>query len=100
MSSSSPADLAVAFRSVTRRLHEAQGDAPHEITAEATAELLGQLEDAGRLLGCAADPAAVADAIGAVSADRWDDATLDQLRAIALDVGRLLRHIQTLTVGD
>jgi hypothetical protein len=62
--------------------------------------LHGLVEEAGRLMGTSADPSAIADAIVAVPADQWTDATLNQLRAIALDVGRLLRHITTLAELD
>ena len=41
----------------------------------------------------AADPGAIADAIEAVPADAWDEATLSSLRTTALDIGRLLRAI-------
>lgn len=100
MSSSSPDDLAIAFRSVNRRLHEATGDSAPEVTAAAQAELRGHLEHAGRLLGTAGDPAAIADAIGATRPDHWDTAVLDELRRIALESGRLLRHIATLAGND
>ncbi len=100
MSSASPADLAVTFRSVPRRLREAQGDAGHESTATATSELHGLLGEAGRLLGTNDDPLAIADAIVAVHADAWDDAVLSRLREIALDLGRLLRHISALAEGS
>lgn len=100
MSSASPDDLAITFRSVPRRLREAQGDAPHEVTASPTAELHGLLEEAARLMGTTADPLAVADAISNAHADEWDNATLARLREIALDLGRLLRHIGALAEGD
>ncbi len=99
MSNSSPDDLAVAFRSFTRRLHEAQGDAPAETTASATAECHSQLAAAGRLLGTSADPESIADAISNRPADEWDEPTLDALRTIALDLGRLVRHVASLTEG-
>jgi len=100
MSSASPDDLAITFRSVQRRLREAQGDAPQQATANPTSELHGLLEEAGRLMGTTADPAAIADAISGTHADNWDDSVLDRLRQIALDLGRLLRHIATLAEGD
>jgi hypothetical protein len=100
MSSTSPQDLAVAFRSVTRRLREAQGDAPHELTANPTAELRGLLDEGGRLLGTNDDPAALAEAVDSMRVDEWDAAVLARLREIALDIGRLLRHIATLSEGD
>jgi hypothetical protein len=97
MSSSSPADLAIAFRSINRRLHEAQGDAPPEVTASATAELEAHLEDAGRMMGTSADPQSIADAIASTHPDRWESATLTRLQAIALEIGTLLRHVAELT---
>lgn len=100
MSSASPADLAVTFRSVPRRLHEAQGDAPHEIIANPASELQGLLGEAGRLLGTNEDPTTIADAISNVHADDWDDVTMKRLREIALDLGRLLRHIAALSEAD
>jgi hypothetical protein len=100
MTSSSPDDLAIAFRSVNRRLREATGDTSPEVTAAAHPELRDQLEQAGRLLGTTGDPAAIADAISATKPDRWDDAVLDELRDIALETGRLLRHIATLAGTD
>ncbi len=96
MSGSSPEDLAVAFRSVTRRLHEAQGDQPTDEAVAPTAELHVLLADAGRLLHTGADPSVIADAIEALPADRWDPELLEKIRTIALDVGRLLRHITAL----
>jgi hypothetical protein len=100
MTSSSPDDLAIAFRSVNRRLREASGDTSPEVTAAAHAELRAQLEQAGRLLGTTGDPTAIADAITATKPDRWDNAVLDELRNIALETGRLLRHIATLAGTD
>ena len=48
---------------------------------------------AGRLLHTSADPGAIASAIDDVPADAWDEATLDQLRSIALEMGREIRGI-------
>lgn len=100
MSSSSPSDLAVTFRSVPRRLREARGDAPPQATAGIAAELDEQIGIAARLMKSAADPASIADAIEAVHADDWDDARLTSLRTTALDIGRLLRAIAAVADGD
>jgi hypothetical protein len=100
MSSASPADLAITFHSVPRRLREAQGDVPHEVTAAPTSELHGLLAEAARLMGTPAEPDAIGDAIANAHADDWDDAVLARLREIALDLGRLLRHIGALAEGD
>jgi hypothetical protein len=93
MSSASPDDLVVTFRSVSRRLREAQGDTPAAEFALLSAGLTGLFGEAGRLLGAAPDPTQIADAIAATRADAWDDAVLARLREIALDVGRQLREI-------
>lgn len=89
MSNSSPADLAVTFRSIPRRLREAYGDdTPRPGTDVAT-----QLAAAARLLGTTADPEAIARAIESVKADQWDPGTLDGLRQVGLEVGAELRRI-------
>jgi hypothetical protein len=89
MSSSSPADLAVTFRSIPRRLREAYGDDQ----PVAGSDLAAQLGAAGRLLGTAADALSIATAIGSRQPDEWDASTLDSLRQIGLDVGAELRRI-------
>ncbi len=96
MSSASPDDLAVTFRSIPRRLREAQHGAAAATTASPTAEVHGLLHDAARLMGTSTEPEAIADAVAHRHASEWDDATLAQLRSIALDLGRLLRHIAAL----
>jgi hypothetical protein len=100
MSAASPDDLAIAFRSVSRRLTEAQADAPNEVTASPTAELHGLVEEAARLMGTSNDPTSIATAIDGLPADQWNNETLDRLRTITLDVGRLLRHITALAERD
>ena len=99
MSSSSPRDLAVTFRSIPRRLHEARDGAPYEVTAAVTAELDEQIGIAGRLMHTSADAVAIADAVDAVPADAWNDDTLANLRTAALDIGRLLRAIAAVAEG-
>ncbi len=100
MSSSSPSDLAVTFRSIPRRLREARGDAPQHVTAGITAELDEQIAIAARLVRSDTDAAAIADAIEAVPADAWNESTLASLRSAALDIGRLLRAIAAVAEGD
>ena len=99
MSSTSPSDLAVAFRSLPRRLHEARGDAPDDVTGGPTAELDRTIVRAARLLGTTGGPEEVADAIDARHPEDWDEAVLDELRTIAMEAGRVLRHIAGLTEG-
>jgi hypothetical protein len=89
MSSTSPADLAVTFRSVPRRVREALGDDQPPVGSE----LRDQLRRAAELLGTPADADAIADAIDRTPPDGWELATLDGLRAVALDVGRQLREL-------
>lgn len=100
MSSSSPSDLAVTFRSIPRRLREAVGDSPPGLTAGITSELTDQIAIAAKIMHSAPDPSAIADAIEAVPADEWDESTLASLRTTALDVGRLLRAIAAVAEGD
>jgi hypothetical protein len=100
MSSSSPSDLAVTFRSIPRRLREAVGDSPPELTAGITSELNDQIAIAAKVMHTAPDPSAIADATEAVPADEWDEATLATLRTAALDIGRLLRAIAAVAEGD
>jgi hypothetical protein len=100
MSSSSPRDLATTFRSIPRRLREARGDAPEDVTAGVTAELDEQIGIAAQLMRSAAEPAAIADAIEDVPADAWEDSTLTSLRSTALDIGRLLRALAAVAEGD
>ena len=100
MSSASPDDLVVTFRSIPRRLREAHADTPPEQTAAATAELNGLLHEAGRMMMTTDEAAAIADAIAAMDPHDWDDETLARLRQIALDLGQLLRHIASLSGVD
>jgi len=96
MSGSSPDDLAITFRSITRRWREAQGTAADEVVADPHRELSAALHTAGTVLGVAADPESIADAIQHRPAAEWTDQLLDQLRGIALQVGALLRRAATL----
>lgn len=89
MTSSAPADLAVTFRSIPRRLREAYGDDQ----PASGSDLAIQLGAAARLVGSAADPESVAAAIDARKPDEWDAATLDSLRQVGLDIGAELRRI-------
>jgi hypothetical protein len=96
MSSTSPSDLAITFRSIPRRLREAQGDTAAAATQSHNAVISGHLASAGRLMHTTADPAQIADAIDALPADEWDEDTLDQLRSMALELGGELRKIAAL----
>ena len=93
MSATTPADLAVTFRSLARRQREAIGDADPGALGGLVAEVDGHVAAAGAALGVGADPGAIADAIDAEPADRWDEATLATLRAEALAAGAALRRL-------
>lgn len=82
-------------------MREARGDAPPHVTAGVAAELDEQIGIAARLMHSDADPEAIANAIEAVPADSWDEATLNSLRTAALDIGRLLRAMAAVAdAGD
>jgi hypothetical protein len=94
MAKTSPRDLAVAFRSFPRRLHEALDEGDDVLQSSALAGVIGE---AAHLVGAstggdlATTASAVADRIEARPPDEWDTPTLDRLRQLALDAGRTLR---------
>jgi hypothetical protein len=100
VSGSSPADLAVAFRSLDRRLRESIGDGSEAAVSGLVGELRGHVEAAAGLLGTSADADAVAAAITSRRPDDWDQPTLDELRRHALEAGAVLRRIATETESD
>ncbi len=94
MTASSPDDLAISFRSLPRRLREARGEVPSDAVAASLGEIDRRLARAAELVHCrSTDPALIASAIEAVPADAWG-AELDELRTLALDLGRHLRAIE------
>jgi hypothetical protein len=93
MSASTPADLAVTFRSLARRQQEAIGDADPAALRGLVAELDGHVAAAGAALGVGGDAAAIASAIESRPADGWDEATLEALRTEALAAGGALRRL-------
>jgi hypothetical protein len=99
VSGTSPADLAVTFRSLARRLSEAIGDGSEASVSGLVGELRGHVDAAGTVLGVPAGAGAdaVADAILARRAEDWDQASLDELRRQALEIGGTLRRIATIT---
>ena len=110
MTGSTPADLAVTFRSIDRRLREALDGVDTEVVAAPLAQLRSVVGSAAAELGIRdIDPhqddlGAMGDAIATrierTAIDDWDDAQLDRLRALALEAGRLLRSIADLSPDD
>jgi hypothetical protein len=100
VSGSSPADLAVTFRSLARRLREAIGDAPESSVSGLVGELRSHIEAAAAVLGTSPDATAVADAIQARRSEDWDNASLAALREHALAAGAVLRRIAATTESD
>jgi hypothetical protein len=100
MSATTPADLAVAFRSLDRRLSEAIGDADPTALRGLVAELQGHLAAAATAMHTSGDGVAVARAIEARPADDWDETTLDTLRAEALAAGAVLRKVAAAAEQD
>jgi 2-keto-4-pentenoate hydratase/2-oxohepta-3-ene-1,7-dioic acid hydratase in catechol pathway len=104
MTDSSPADLAVAFRSFGRRLNQALSAAEDDADRQAAARaLVPQLEqviaESARAFGLEAGDvamtgAAVAAHIDSIHAEQWDDATLNRLRDLAIRAGKALRDIE------
>ena len=95
MSASTPADLAVTFRSLARRQREAIGDADPGAVADLVAELQGHVAAAAAVMHTSPEGDAVARAIEDRPADEWDEAELDALRAEGLAAGAVLRRIQS-----
>jgi hypothetical protein len=95
MSETSPGDLAVAFRSVSRRLREAlapvHGD---RSVAESEIEALDTLlTEVARSLRVEPSVQAIATACENRPADMWVDAELSALRSQAARAAALLREI-------
>jgi hypothetical protein len=99
MPQSSPADLAVTFRSIARRLREARGDVPDAAIAAQEGQIDGHVRAAASLLHTSPDAESVAAAILDRPAEDWSDADLGALRTNALEIGTLLRSIETTAAG-
>lgn len=92
---SSPADLAVAFRSLDRRLANASNEeVPLELIASARSSVDGAIAAAAALLGVRPEARSVAEAIEAMPAKDWTDVTLGALQARADDAGRAIRAVE------
>jgi hypothetical protein len=111
MAAPAPSDLAVAFRSFARRLHEALGDIDEDPDALAAAGPSVQaLDDLVRRVASSLRVSTggdlaevgerVAERVEHRPADEWTDAELHDLEATALDAGRLLRPIGAAAGND
>lgn len=93
VSKSTPADVAVAFRSLARRRREALDAAEGAPLGDLEAALGLIVAAAADLVGAVPDPAAVAAAVDSRPAVEWDTATLDRLRALAVEAGTVVRDM-------
>jgi len=105
MTGSSPADLAVAFRSFARRVREAAARADDAaavapLAAEVAAFVAGSAARLGVRPAPGADwptvAAAVADHIAHVRASEWDEPGLDALRRDSTQIASVIRRIEAL----
>lgn len=96
MSASAPSDLAVAFRSLPRRLREASSDdaAPAAI-ATAEAAVNTAIAAAAAVLGCSPTAEAVATAIQARKAREWTGGDLAAIQQHANEAAAAIRGLQT-----
>jgi hypothetical protein len=93
MSKSTAADLAVSFRSLTRRRAEAVEAAKDAEVGALLAGLDEHIAAAAAVVGSAPNPDAIAESISRRPIDDWDDATLDELRNLATEAGSVVRRI-------
>ncbi|MEO6122383.1 MAG: hypothetical protein ABIR32_01640 [Ilumatobacteraceae bacterium] len=95
MTTSSPADLAVAFRSLPRRLEQAPNDdTPTPAIAAAAAAVHDAIVSAATLLGSAATAESVAVAIEHRHLPDWDDVDLTTLQATAIRAAQAIRDLE------
>lgn len=94
MSGSSPSDLAIAFRSLRRRVAAAGDDVEPGAVTRATREVDAAVRRAATVIGAAPEAEAVASAIESRHADEWTESSLDLLRAAALEAGAVIRRLE------
>ena len=96
MSASAPSDLAVAFRSLARRLREASSDdtSPAAIAAAESA-VNAAIASAASVLHSSPSADAVASAIQARKAREWNDADLTAIQGHANAAAAAIRGLQT-----
>lgn len=95
MSTSSPADLAVAFRSLPRRLEQASNDdTPPADVAKAQAAVHDAVIAAATRLGAAATTEGVAAAIDHRHLSDWTDDELAGLQVNAMTAAKAIRDLE------
>jgi hypothetical protein len=98
VSSSTPADLAVAFRSLARRLRNAQNDqTPPQALSAAERDIAQALTGAATVVNSAATADAVATAIEGRRSSDWSSAELSALQGYADAGARAIRQVENLT---
>jgi hypothetical protein len=92
---SSPTDLAVAFRSIPRRIVEALDpvDGDRSVAPAALARLDEIITEASRILHVGDTPAAVAKALETRPASSFTPNIIGPLRNLALEAGQLVRDV-------
>ena len=100
MSKSTPADLAVAFRSLVRRRDEAVERPRGRRWAPCSPNSTGTSPPRRRVVGSAPDPTPSPMRSPRGPLDDWDDATLDELRRLATDAGTVVAASPTPAPAD
>lgn len=93
MKTSSPADLAVAFRSLPRRLETSGEDAPATARSAAMSAVEAAISAAAGLVGSSASADAVAAAIIERRPEDWSDSDLTLLQSNADSAARAIRTL-------
>jgi len=101
MSASTPHDLAVAFRSLARRLNNAQNDrTPPGAAESATGEIHTAIAGAAAVLGAPATAEGVAAAIDARRIADWTTEDLGAVQRFADQAGHAVRQVEDLSARD
>lgn len=95
MTQSTPSDLAIAFRSLPRRLREASaGDVDQVDIGTATATVEDAINAAASLMNCESTANDVASLIERRPLVEWTAAQLSQLQSYASASGAAIRELQ------
>jgi hypothetical protein len=98
MTTSSPADLAIAFRTLPRRIEQATNDkTPPGAVATADHDVHAAITAAATQLGAAATAEGVGAAIDHRQLSDWTDPELVELQGYANDAARAIRTLENLS---